>query len=191
MATINTFPGSPFQRALAARVQANVPVGVIGEPGQGKTASMESATSGWGRVVETVIGSNREATNFLGVMIEDEGEIKYSSFQWVQNLNRAEKGLLLLDEFNSSAPSTMKGMLRIVQERYVGDTKLNDSVSIVALMNPVETAVDAYDLPGPDGQPHDAPEMGFRHHQLARKRSPGSPPLTCTTRPKSSTVPSW
>lgn len=70
-------------------------------------------------------------------------------FQWVQNLNNAPKGLLLLDEFNTSAPSTMKGMLRVVQERYVGDTKLKDSVSIVALMNPIETAVDAYDLPAP------------------------------------------
>lgn len=149
MATINTLPGSPFQRALAAGVQANVPVGVIGEPGQGKTATMESSTSGWGRHVETVIGSNREATDFLGVMIEDGGAIKYSSFQWVQNLNKAKAGLLLLDEFNTSAPSTMKGMLRVVQERYVGDTKLNDSVSIIALMNPIETAVDAYDLPAP------------------------------------------
>ncbi|WP_205759916.1 hypothetical protein [Arthrobacter sp. PAMC25564] len=40
-------------------------------------------------------------------------------------------------------------MLRVVQDRYVGDTKLNDSVSIVALMNPIETTVDAYDLPAP------------------------------------------
>lgn len=143
------FPGSPFQRALAAGIQANVPTGVIGDPGQGKTATVENSTSGWGRHVETVIGSNREATDFLGVMIEDEGAIKYSSFQWVKNLNKAPKGLLLLDEFNTSAPSTMKGMLRVVQERYVGDEKLNDSVSIVALMNPVENAVDAYDLPAP------------------------------------------
>ncbi|NVM96072.1 AAA family ATPase [Arthrobacter wenxiniae] len=149
MATINSFPGSPFQRALAAGIEANVPTAVIGEPGQGKTATMESATSGWGRHCETVIGSNREATDFLGVMIEDKGAIKYSSFQWVKNLNNAAKGLLLLDEFNTSAPSTMKGMLRVVQEGYVGDTKLNDTVSIVALMNPIETAVDAYDLPAP------------------------------------------
>lgn len=146
---MNSFPGSPFKRALAAGIQANVPTVVIGEPGQGKTATIEFSTSGWGRHVETVIGSNREATDFLGVMIEDQGAIKYSSFQWVQNLNAAAKGLLLLDEFNTSAPSTMKGMLRMVQERYVGDTKLADTVSIVALMNPVETAVDAYDLPAP------------------------------------------
>lgn len=141
MTSIYSFPGSPFQRALAAGVEARVPTAVIGEPGQGKTATMESATSGWGRHIETVIGSNREATDFLGVMIEDKGAIKYSSFQWVKNLNNAAKGLLLLDEFNTSAPSTMKGMLRVVQEGYVGDTKPNDSVSIVALMNPIETAV--------------------------------------------------
>ncbi|MEC5178823.1 hypothetical protein [Arthrobacter sp. CG_A4] len=66
MASIHEFPGSPFQRALAAGVRANVPTGVIGEPGQGKTATMESSTSGWGRHCETVIGSNREATDFLG-----------------------------------------------------------------------------------------------------------------------------
>ena len=66
MASIHEFPGSPFRRALAAGVQANVPTGVIGEPGQGKTATMESSTSGWGRHCETVIGSNREATDFPG-----------------------------------------------------------------------------------------------------------------------------
>lgn len=149
MATIHKFPGSPFQRALAAGIESGVPTGIIGEPGQGKTASLESATSGWGRHVETVIGSNREATDFLGVMVENEGVIKYSSFQWVENLNAAPKSICLLDEFNTSAPSTMKGMLRVVQEGYVGDTKLKDTVSMVMLMNPVETAVDAYDLPAP------------------------------------------
>ncbi|MDQ0261371.1 hypothetical protein [Sinomonas atrocyanea] len=60
---------------------------MIGEPGQGKTATIENSTEGWGRHVERVIGSNREATDFLSVMIEDEGAIRYSSFQRVQNLN--------------------------------------------------------------------------------------------------------
>lgn len=42
---------------------------------------MESSTSGWRRYVETVIGFSRESTDFLGVMIEDEGVSKYSFFQ--------------------------------------------------------------------------------------------------------------
>lgn len=81
--------------------------------------------------------------------IEDAGVVKYSTFQWAQNLITAENGLLFLDEFNTAAPSTMKGMLRVVQEGWVGDTQLPDTVSIVAAMNPPENAVDAYDLPAP------------------------------------------
>ncbi|MFP3570458.1 hypothetical protein, partial [Paraburkholderia sp. SIMBA_030] len=72
----------------------------MSEPGPGKTATMESSTSGWGRHEETVIGSNREATDFLRVSIEDGGATKFWSFQWVQNLNKAKAGLLLLDELN-------------------------------------------------------------------------------------------
>jgi MoxR-like ATPase len=136
-------------RAFAAGVVSGTPTCVIGEPGQGKTASMEAATKNWGRHVETIIGSTRESTDFLGVMVDGKDGVGYAPFSWVNRLNAAKKSLLILDEFNTSAPTTMKGMLRMVQERFVGDTKFNDGVSIVALMNPVETAVDAYDLPAP------------------------------------------
>lgn len=150
MATTSApFPSSPFMRAFAAGVTSGVPTCIIGEPGQGKTASMEASTKNWGRHVETIIGSNRESTDFLGVMVDGKDGVGYAPFSWVKRLNAAKKSMLLLDEFNTSAPTTMKAMLRVVQERYVGDQKLNDGVSIVALMNPVETAVDAYDLPAP------------------------------------------
>lgn len=140
---------SPFMRALAAGVQANVGTLLWGEPGQGKTATIEAASRAWGYHPETVIGSNREASDFLGVMVENDGVVNYSSFAWAQNLINADKGILFLDEFNTSAPSTMKGMLRVLQERWVGETKLPDSVAIIAAANPTETAVDAYDLPAP------------------------------------------
>lgn len=144
-----TLTSSPFNRALAAAVRANVPVVIEGEPGQAKTAKITGMASGWGYHPEVIIGSTREATDFLGVMIENDGVVSYSSFNWVENLNAAEKGLAVFDEFNTAGPSTMKGMLRVVQERFVGDTKLQDNVAIVAIMNPTETAVDAYDLPAP------------------------------------------
>lgn len=143
------FASSPFMRAYAAAVKAGVPVVHTGDPGQAKTATIEGCAKAWGRHAETLIGSTRESTDFLGVMVETDGVVKYSTFQWAQNLITAENGLLFLDEFNTAAPSTMKGMLRVVQEGWVGDTQLPDSVSIVAAMNPTETAVDAYDLPAP------------------------------------------
>jgi hypothetical protein len=138
-----------MMRALAAGIAADVPVLLWGQPGRSKTALIEGAAASWGRECQTIVGSTREAPDFLGVMVENNGVINYSSFEWVRKLNKAKKGLLFLDEFNTAAPSTMKGMLRVVQERYVGEEKLNDGVAIVAAANPVETAVDAYDLPAP------------------------------------------
>lgn len=41
---MSNFPSSAFIRALAAGVAANVPAGIIGEPGQSKTATMVAAT---------------------------------------------------------------------------------------------------------------------------------------------------
>lgn len=141
---------TPFMRAFAAGVAANVPVLLWGGPGEIKTAFVENASGAWGRECRTIVGSTREAPDFLGVMVQDDdGDISYSSFKWVRELNKAKAGLLFLDEFNTASPSTMKGMLRVMQERYVGEVKLKDSVSIVAAANPTEVAVDAYDLPAP------------------------------------------
>lgn len=140
------FPSSPFMRAFAAAVTANVPLALTGEPGVGKTSVIENSTANWGRHVETVIGSTRETTDFLGVMVEGPDGVEYKSFAWANRLNAAAKSLLLLDEFNT-AGQVMKAMLRVMQERVVGETKLHDGVAIVALMNPVETSTDGSELP--------------------------------------------
>lgn len=145
----STVTASPTIRAIAACTSSNVPAVVIGGPGQGKTATHEGALGSWGYHVETIVGSTREATDFLGVMIEKDGVINYSSFGWVQRLNDAERSVLLLDEFNTGRPSTIAAQLRLVQERMVGDTPLNDTVSIIALMNDPDDAVDGLDLPAP------------------------------------------
>ncbi|WP_156144131.1 hypothetical protein [Sinomonas humi] len=42
--------------------------------------------------VETLVGSTREATDFLGVMVEKEGVVSYSTFGWVRRLNKAKGG---------------------------------------------------------------------------------------------------
>lgn len=142
---------SPFMRALAAGIRANVPTLIWGGPGQAKTATMTAAAAAWDLHLETIIGSTREATDFLGVMVENQGEVSYSSFGWVNRLNNTTKkgGLLFLDEFNTAGPATMKGQLRVVQERQVGEQTLNDNISIVAAANPTDIAVDGYDLPAP------------------------------------------
>lgn len=139
----------PMFRALAACIRANVPALVWGEPGEGKTAKLGASAAAWHRHLETVIGSVREATDFLGLPIEVDGTVQYAPLAWAHRLASAPSGLLYLGEFSTSAPSVQKAMLRVVQERWVGDQQLPDSVAIVADANPTASAVDGWDLAAP------------------------------------------
>lgn len=139
----------PSVRVLAASIRANVPVILWGNPGIGKTKQIELWGSEWGYHVETVVGSNREAVDFLGFPADRDGVTGYLSFAWAENLRNALKGLLFLDELTTAVLSVQKAMLRVLQERYVGDTKLPDTVSIVAAANSPDVAVDGWELAGP------------------------------------------
>lgn len=138
-----------MKRAFAACARANVPVLFTGEPGIGKTAVIEQLATAWGRHLETVIGSVREATDFLGLPIESGGTVRYAPLDWATNLQQSEAGLLYLGELSTSAPSVQKAMLRIIQERVVGDFQLGQHVAIVSDRNPTESAVDGFDLAPP------------------------------------------
>lgn len=135
-------------RSTAACVYGNSPVLVWGGAGVGKTAKLNGLGESWGRHVETIAAGSREAVDFMGLPMEKNDEVVYSTLSWAKRLAAAPLGLLVCDEF-TTAQSTFKAFLRIVQERYVGDFKLPDSVAIVALANPPEIAVDGVDLPAP------------------------------------------
>lgn len=136
-------------RALAAAVRANVPTLLWGAPGIAKTASVTAHAEAWGYHVETVIGSVREASDFMGLPMEVDGEVVYSTLAWARRLADASTGLLFLDELTTAAPSVQRVMLRVLQERFVGDFRLPDSVAIVAAANPPDVAVDGWDLAAP------------------------------------------
>lgn len=136
-------------RALAAAIRSNTPVLLWGDPGVGKTAVVSSNGEKWGYHVETVIGSIREASDFMGLPIEVDGEVKYAAPAWAHRLAVADKGLLFLDELTTAPPSVQRAMLRILQEREVGELTLPDSVALVAAANPPSIAVDGWDLAAP------------------------------------------
>lgn len=144
---MSQFVSTPQMRVVAACVKSNTPVILWGQPGVGKTAKIEAYGRAWGRHVETVVGSIRDATDFLGLPLEVDGEVRYSPPAWAKRLNAAPSGLLFLDEL-TTAESVQKAMLRILQERWVGEYPLSDQVAIVAAANPPEIAVDGAELPG-------------------------------------------
>jgi MoxR-like ATPase len=139
----------PMMRALAAAIRSNTPVLLWGQPGVCKTAVISSSGQEWGFHVETVVGSIREASDFMGLPIEVDGEVKYAAPSWAHRLAGADKGLLFLDELTTAPPSVQRAMLRILQEREVGELTLPDSVALVAAANPPSIAVDGWDLAAP------------------------------------------
>lgn len=140
-------PSSPMMRALAAGVMGNVPVLIEDEPGRGKTAKIVSMSERTGYHVEVLVGSIREPQDYLGLPIEVDGQVVYSPPAWARRLSGAEKGMLVLDEFNTSNESVMKANLRLLQERYAGDEKLSDGTRIIAISNPVESSTGGLELP--------------------------------------------
>lgn len=144
-----TFDSTPIFRVFAAAVRANVPVLLWGAPGIGKTATIEAFGRANGMHVETLVGSNREPSDFMGFPVEVDGVTNYSELGWARRAADAPRSLVFFDELTTSSPSVQRVMLRILQERVVGELRLPDSVAIVAAANPPDIAVDGWDLAAP------------------------------------------
>ncbi|WP_375000092.1 ATP-binding protein [Aeromicrobium sp. CTD01-1L150] len=140
---------TPQMRVLAACIESRVPALLWGPPGIGKTATIEAHAAHWGMYCETIVGSYREPGDFLGMPHIVDGVVEYPPLSWLTKVNGAERALLFLDEFSTSPPSVQKAMLRILQERHVGEHRLNDSVSVIAAANPPDVAVDGWALDPP------------------------------------------
>jgi len=144
---MTNYSSTPMMRSFAAAVRANVPTCLWGNPGVGKSAVVESFGRANGFHVETVSGANREASDYLGLPVEVDGEVHYSSLAWAKRLADAPKGLFFGDEASTNSLSVQKAMLRILQERVVGELQLPDTVAMVLAANPPSVAVDGLELP--------------------------------------------
>ena len=156
-------------RALAAAIRANVPVLVWGQPGVGKTAYLETFGTRNAFQVETVVGSIREASDFLGLPIEVDGQVRYAPPSWAERLAKASKGLLFLDELTTAAPSVQRAMLRILQEREVGEMTLPPTVRAGGCGQSARRRSGRLGLGRPGRQPAHAPGLAFRRRRLARR----------------------
>lgn len=120
-----------------------------GPPGGGKTQRTRQFGRSWGFPVFTVIASIREPTDFLGQNVpqlrweELKGRmvfmvdgLKREPERWARELLDCERAILLLDEASTIVMVTQHAMLRVVEERVVGDTELPPGIRIMLLSNP-------------------------------------------------------
>lgn len=164
---------------LAAAVRAKVPVLARGEPGVGKSATINQFGVAWDRHVEAVVGSIRDAADIPGLPIDVDGVVRNAPVDWAVRCIEANQALLFLAELTTCPPTVMNALLRVCQERVVGDLVLPESVAIVAAANPPSMAVNGHDPVRPDRQPVSAPHQGRgppgvvgRHvHRLHRREA--------------------
>lgn len=137
-------------RLIAIACEARVPALVRGQPGVGKTARIVSMFEAQGMTVRAISGNIRMPEDFGGLPVVNGDWVNLVAPRWVADLNGNPAGaVLVLDELTTSTPAVQAAMLRIVQERFVGDVKLADHVRVIAIANPTEQAAGGWELAPP------------------------------------------
>ncbi|WP_188538687.1 ATP-binding protein [Kocuria dechangensis] len=137
---------------VLACVRAKVPVMLWGAPGIGKSSQIEGLAAQVPFVdhVESTSVANRENVDFNGVMsINEDGIATYSAFDWVRGLQEAKSPLWFIDEVTTGAEDVQKALLRPIQERYIGSSKISEDVAIVLAGNDPADAADGTYLAPP------------------------------------------
>lgn len=148
--TVSDILGIAMRRVLLAAMRAQVPVLLWGKPGVGKTAVIEQMAAQLDMHCETINASTREAADFLGLPIEVNGQVHYAAPAWAHRLNAAPKGVAFIDELTTCTKQTFAGLLRVFQERWVGELKLGSGVVLVSAANPPDIAVNGNELDPPN-----------------------------------------
>lgn len=134
--------------ALYACLVGNIPAILWGPPGVGKTATVGHLAQTLGWHLEVVIGATRDRTDFGGFPVARDGGVDLVPMPWVRRLVEAgERSILFLDELSSTPEDVRPALLRVINERYAGDTFLPGR--IVAAANPGDVAVGGLDLEPP------------------------------------------
>ncbi len=136
--------------ALGICVSARIPALLWGNPGEGKTAAVESASAqGW--LVETVIITHSEPSDFAGLpVVSPDGSVNLAPPGWAKRLSTHDgPSIAFFDEFSTASPALQAAALRPLTHYQVGSLTLPDTVSFVAAANPADVAAAGWELAAP------------------------------------------
>ena len=136
--------------AMQILLAAGVPVLLWGDPGTGKTFTVEAFArrAGWRTV--SVIASIHDPTDFAGLPVRTDAGVVFEPPAWARRA--ADSGgmsLVFFDEVNTATPATQNALMRVVLEGRVGDLDLGDRVRFAAAANPPSQNSAAWDLSAP------------------------------------------
>lgn len=136
-------------QAVGICVSARIPALLWGDPGQGKTAAVESARgSGW--LVETLIISHYEPSDFAGLPVLVDGQVELAPPGWAVRLrDHVGPAIAFFDEFSTASPALQAAALRPLTHYEVGSLRLPETVSFLAAANPADVAAAGWELAAP------------------------------------------
>ena len=136
-------------QAAGICVSARIPALLWGDPGQGKTAAIESARgSGWH--VETLIISHYEPSDFAGLPVLVDGRVELAPPAWAVRLrDHPGPAIAFFDEFSTASPALQAAALRPLTHYEVGALQLPETVSFLAAANPADVAAAGWELAAP------------------------------------------
>ena len=136
--------------AMQILLAARVPVLLWGDPGTGKTETIERFARRAGWHTETVIASLHEPTDFAGLPVRSPGGVVFEPPAWARCVaDHPGERLVFFDEVNTAPPAVQNALMRVVLGGCVGHLDLGKGVRFVAAANPPEQNIGAWDLSAP------------------------------------------
>ena len=136
--------------AMQILMAAGVPVLLWGDPGTGKTETVErfAADADWH--MESIIASLHEPSDFGGLPVRSKDGVTFEPPAWARRVAEHQgDALVFFDEVNTATPATQNALMRVVLNGRVGELDLGPGVRFVAAANPVSQNSAAWDLSAP------------------------------------------
>lgn len=143
-----------MKEAIQVAIAANIPVLIWGEPGTGKTSFIQQLARDNKVHLETIISSLRDPTDFGGLPIKaGEDKVNYAAPSWGWRLLDAAKkdgqSWCFMDEITTAPPAVQAALLRVINEKHLGELQLPDNVRMIAAANPPDQAAGGNELAAP------------------------------------------
>ena len=136
--------------AMQILLTVGVPVLLWGDPGTGKTATIERYATEMGWAMEQVIASLHDPADFGGLPMRNGNAVIYAPPEWARRITERDGvSLVFLDEVNTATSATQNALMRMVQQHRVGYLDLGARTRFIAAANPVEQNSGAWDLSAP------------------------------------------
>lgn len=142
-------------REIELAFKANIPAIWMDMPGVGKTRSLEAFLKENGVSFVTLIASIREPSDFGGLPLlnAEDGTFKLSPASWAKFIRDEGKAgkrtAVFVDELTTAAGSVQAAVLRVFEDRVVGELELPDDCWMLAACNPPDVAANGYELAAP------------------------------------------